>query len=171
MRSDTLYVGVDPGKSGAIAFTTDGKFMPCVRMPLTEKGKAGRVDCRAIARLLAERSVGIERIVVCVERVHSMPKQGLASTFAFGASWGMVIGLVQGLGHVLVEARPQDWQREMLRGYPTAKGPALKRQAVAAASDLWPHMAEALVVKANQGLADAALICEYGRRRLDGKAP
>ena len=166
--SGTLYVGVDPGKSGALAFTRHGEVMTCVRMPLTEKGKRGRVDCRAVARLIEHQGVGASRVVVCVERVHAMPKQGVSSTFAFGAAWGMVVGLVQGLGYVLVEAPPKDWQREMLRGYPTAKGPALKRQAVAAASDLWPHLAEALAVKANQGLADAALICEYGRRRLDG---
>ena len=77
--------------------------------------------------------------------------------------WDGIIGTFQSQYSLLAYTRVPvvRWKREML---PSAEERASKAGAVARARQLWP----ALRLKDSEhGIADAALIAEYGRRLMD----
>jgi len=70
--SDTLYLGIDPGQAGGLAgFDGKGVVIVCIPMPDTRKQV---YDC------LYKLGFSYKRRIAAVEKVHSMPKQGVAST-------------------------------------------------------------------------------------------
>lgn len=90
--------------------------------------------------------------VVVVEKVHSMPGQGVHSVFSFGKSYGILIGVATGLSHPLVKITPQKWkQANGLIG----KDKDASRQL---AMELWPQHADRFKRKMDDGRAEAALI-------------
>jgi len=87
-----------------------------------------------------------------IEQVHSMPKQGVASSFKFGRSYGFLLGLLTGLKIPYTMVTPQKWQKAL--GCLTHGD---KNVSKAAAQRRWP------TEKWTHAIADAALIAEYGR--------
>ncbi len=142
-HSDDLYLGVDPGKSGAFAIVdADGAFVEAMRLdqPLQD-----------IARWLGSNFPRIR--FAMLERVSSRPGQGVSSTFKFGQSFGHCEALLAAycIPHELVT--PTTWQRKMkcLSG-------GDKKVTKAAALRLWPKD------KITHREADAMLLAEYCRR-------
>jgi hypothetical protein len=84
-------LGIDPGLSGACAyyFPSAPDRVAAEDMPVV----AGAVDCATLAARIAQMAPSL----AVVERVASMPKQGVASTFKFGASYGAVLGVLAAL--------------------------------------------------------------------------
>jgi hypothetical protein len=139
-------IGIDPGASGAIAIIWNGE-LKTVRMSNTEHDVSdflsywhNQTGCTSFAFL---------------EKVHSMPKQGVSSSFKFGASYGFLKGLLVGMQIPFEEVSPQKWQKAM--GCMTKGDKNVSKQA---AQRLFP---EEKVVHAT---ADAMLIAEYCRREL-----
>ena len=123
---------------------------------------AGEVDAKGIADLLRTWNLKTEteRTTVVLEQVGSMPGQGVASTFKFGKSFGILIGVAQALDMPTERVRPQKWKKEFeLIG----KDKDASRHK---ATELWPDMAEKWKLKKDNGKTDAALIAEWGRRTL-----
>jgi crossover junction endodeoxyribonuclease RuvC len=85
------YLGIDPGLSGALAFyDVQAQTLEVMDMP-TFNIKRGRsvkreIDYYNMATIIDGRARQIRLAVV--ESVHSMPKQGVSSSFAFGESFG-----------------------------------------------------------------------------------
>ena len=48
-----------------------------------------------------------------IERVHSMPGQGIASTFKFGENYGLIQGLIIAMGIPYDFVSPNKWQTEV----------------------------------------------------------
>ena len=48
-----------------------------------------------------------------IEQVHSMPKQGVASSFKFGRHYGFLLGVLTALGIPYQTVTPQKWQKAM----------------------------------------------------------
>lgn len=99
-----------------------------------------------------------------VEHVGSMPGQGVTSMFNFGMGWGLVRGILAGLGIPYELVRPQAWKKVMLAGMP-------KDSEYHVASRLWPTVnwkPTARHKNFHDGWVDAALISEFGRRRYGG---
>ena len=145
-------IGIDPGATGAIVLLENGEPIEWTEMPIVKIGSATRVNAAALTDFIA--SCCCEHIYV--ESVHSMPKQGVASSFNFGHSTGTVMGVLgaMGLPHTLVT--PQAWKKSAgLIG--TDKDAARAR-----AIQLWPRWAELNKKAKGQALADAALIARYG---------
>ena len=88
---------------------------------------------------------------VAIERVHSMPGQGVSSSFKFGQSYGTVRGFF-GASFQVIHAQPSVW-----KGHFTLNGKD-KDVARARAIERWPAMAHMLARKKDIGRADAALI-------------
>ncbi len=140
-----LFIGIDPGKSGGIAFITqDGKAW-AFKMPETERDIWDHL--RAYSGSMDYDPVAL------IESVHAMPGQGVTSTFTFGQGFG-------GLRMALVAAEirfetitPQKWQKGMscLTG-------GDKNVSKAKAQQLFPDL------KITHAIADALLIAEYNRR-------
>ena len=152
-----IWVGIDPGLDGGLAaITPDGLSLAV--MPTVPVGERRQLDEQAVVSWLLQHRPGR----VCIEQVGARPGQGVVSMFTFGTGWGLVRGICAGLGLPYVLVRPQEWQKEMLAGQP-------KGSEYLVASRLWPY-ADWRVSERSQrnhdGLVDAALICEFGRRRL-----
>lgn len=145
-------LGIDPGASGAIVLLENNEPIEWTEMPTVKIGSSTRVNAAALADFIA--SCCCEHVYV--EAVHSMPKQGVASSFNFGHSTGTVMGVLGAMGmpHTLVT--PQAWKKSAgLIG--TDKDAARAR-----AIQLWPRWTELNKKAKGQALADAALIARYG---------
>lgn len=144
MTEETLYIGCDPGKSGAIAvLTADGRVVVVVRLDTTEH------DIVESLRMVIEGRT----CRATLERVSAMPKQGVSSTFKFGASYGFLRGMLVALQIPFEEVTPQKWQQAM-----KCRSGGDKNVTKAAAQRKWPK--ENIV----HATADALLIAEYCRQ-------
>ncbi len=161
-------MAVDPGITGGIAFMRDDGFvMDFMKMPVKPVLKEGKktskriIDIAAVAALIARYEPG----QVFIEQVHAMPRNGAVSMFTFGMGYGMILGLSLAL-EALLETKlvtPQRWQGFLYgKGY----GPDLctKGRAYKKFSELWPDLVRDGV--SHDGIVDACLIAEYGRRQL-----
>lgn len=110
------YVGIDPGKSGAIASV--GEINDAIKMPLQGKD----IDCKAIADFLLR--VKPESIVL--EKVGAMPGQGVTSMFNFGKFYGIIIGIIETLGFSYQLVTPQKWKKHILEGTKKDKDAAIE---------------------------------------------
>lgn len=101
-----IFIGVDPGFSGAIAVVTKSGR----RIVL---GDIFRIDGvpHAAAKFLA--SIKDKVIGCCLEDVHAFPKQGVSSTFKFGKSFGQCIGMLAAFGIPYRLVAPTKWQRHI----------------------------------------------------------
>jgi crossover junction endodeoxyribonuclease RuvC len=140
MNAD-LFLGLDPGKSGGLALVS-GDFAQAWKLDQTEAD---------VADILRTHKDAIR--FGFIEAVHSMPGQGVSSTFKFGASYGFLRGLLVALKIPFTEVRPQAWQKTI--GALT-KGD--KNVTKAKAQQLWPEL------KITHAIADALLIAECCRR-------
>lgn len=170
-----IYVGIDPGITGAFALL-DGKQAtmlfdtPTILVERPGKKTPRRdYDCAGMAALL--RALDPVDTVVCIEHVQGgvpvkrkpgpdgEPAQGspgAAGAFRYGSGWGMWLGALAAfkLKHMLV--RPQRWQSVMLTGH--AKGKGVAR---IVASQLF---AGADLGRKDDGRSCALLMAEYARR-------
>lgn len=98
------YIGIDPGASGGIAIVC-GLGVSSWKMPETER------DIYELIESLKVWSGDLSTAVI--ERVHSMPRQGVASTFKFGVGYGGLRMALIASGIPWHEVTPQRWQRDM----------------------------------------------------------
>jgi crossover junction endodeoxyribonuclease RuvC len=120
-------------------------------------GKTKReLDAHALARLIGDRRPGH----AFVELVGAMPGQGVSSVFAFGKSFGVVIGVPAALGVPFTLISPQVWKGAL--GVSAGKDGAR-----ACASQLMPAAAHHWTLVRDDGRAESALIGMYGLRQLD----
>lgn len=146
-----LHIGIDPGASGGIAFIPDNNTAKAWadKMPST---LADLYDtfCSPENGVLAG---DCHYIHACLERVHSMPGQGVASSFKFGQGFGHLEMALTAARIPFTYVTPQKWQKELqcLTG-------GDKNVSKARAQQLFPHL------KITHALSDALLIAEYCRR-------
>lgn len=159
-----LVLGIDPGLSGALALYDAGTgALELVDVPTFDMAKAGKakrvVDVATLARTIdawAKRSP-----TVWIERVGSMPGQGVASAFDFGCTYGLLIGVCAASFLPMERVTPQVWKKALgLRG-----GVENKDESRARASALMPRHSHLWPLKKHDGRAEAALIALYGARQ------
>ena len=94
-----IYVGIDPGKNGAMA--------------IIYPNKTKLIDYSLPTYVFYLRKFQLEEkeFKVIVEKVHSMPGQGVASTFSFGENFGKIQGILEALEIPYELVPPQVWQR------------------------------------------------------------
>ena len=169
-----IYIGIDPGLTGAIAAVhviDRTEILSRVEdMPFKasresgEKGKSKRtvnkrVDGLQLSNMLEKMCEGADgaggRARVYIEEVWSNPNQGVSSMFSFGFSYGVAVGVVEGMGFEPVLVRPGKWKKvfgliggEKVDSIPTAVG-------------MYPELADRLARKKDDGRADALLIATY----------
>jgi crossover junction endodeoxyribonuclease RuvC len=149
----TCILGIDPGVSGAIAFyfseTPDRIAVEDV--PVV----AGEIS----AALLADRIKAFSPSIAIIERVASMPKQGVKSMFNFGVSFGQARGVVGALNIPLHYVTPAKWKKH----FSLSSDKELSRKL---AIHLFPACAASFALKTKDGRAEAALIARYGFETL-----
>jgi crossover junction endodeoxyribonuclease RuvC len=152
MSVERCILGIDPGISGAIAFYFPG--VPA-RAPRTFRSRPARSTPPAWRSRIRK----MRPDVAVIERVSSMPGQGVASTFKFGASFGVVCGVLATLEIPCHRVSPAVWKRHF-------RLPANKEASRALALRLFPATAEHFSRKKDHGRAEAALIARYGSEVL-----
>jgi crossover junction endodeoxyribonuclease RuvC len=152
-----VYIGVDPGQSGAIAAVTARE--------LTGRGRLVWVEDMPdplSGALIAELLDGEEVDTAVVEQVSAMPRQGVSSTFKFGKNYGIVLGALGALRIPIVHVTPAVWKRTM--GVKADKDTARRM-----ACDLWPASADLFARKKDDGRAEAALIALWLMQQRQGR--
>jgi len=147
-----LYLGIDPGFSGAWGLIDHhGKYHSCGDMLNNSKHILSRY-------VHAEISQAIDRqdIQGVIESVHSMPGQGVSSSFKFGIAFGMAIAIMERINCPWMLVTPQKWKKEM--GLT-----ADKNESLAMARELWPNAP--LARKMDNGRAEALLMAEWLRKQ------
>lgn len=160
------FIGVDPGQGGAIAIlSADGSWKFLADWPGDETSVAHCLKVKIMAALLEAD------FIAAIEDVHSMPKQGVASTFKFGINFGIWRGVFAFAAIPFCLVKPPVWQKGNLRIddgskiRETKKGPKrvidTKIASLVGARRRWPD-AE-LHLKKHHGRADALWIAEWLR--------
>ena len=151
-----LFVGIDPGMSGAIvALSSDGAYHAHALMPTMKKGAANRVNGAELAFVLQDLML-VGDVSVTVESVHSMPGQGVSSSFSFGHSLGVIEGVVAALRLPYQMVTPQSWKKQFgLLGTD-------KDAARVLAIRQFPSIRELSLKGKGQAIADALFIAKAG---------
>lgn len=151
-----IYIGIDPGKSGALAVIHTLKDCTKVRT-VTFDEDAYAEELRKVAQFI-ELS-GDEAFAV-VEKVSAMPGQGCVSMFSFGQNFGFIQGLLKSLRIPFDLVRPQTWKSAMgCKSDKTTSIEVCKR--------LFPNVSLKRTEKCkvdDDGLAESLLLAEFGRR-------
>lgn len=150
-----IYIGIDPGKSGALAYIDrTGHGVAVEVVPFNED------EYKRVLSCISES--GTENVRCCIERVSAMPGQGVTSMFNFGKGFGWVLGLLDAyrLSYELIT--PQKWKREF--GVTSDKNTS-----IAVCKRLFPTVSllpTERCRKDNDGMAEALLMAEYARRKM-----
>lgn len=145
-----IYIGIDPGKSGAMAIIRSDMDKPVI---------IGFDEEAYVEALLL---VNNKYAKVCVEHVGAMPGQGVTSMFNFGQNFGYIRGLLEALQVPYELVRPQKWKKEF-----SITGD--KNSSIEVCKRLFPGVdlrRTDRCRKDDDGLAEALLIAEYARRHL-----
>lgn len=148
------FMGIDPGQNGSICTVLENG-MPGVilGMPKTEADIYTELKCIS------------GRVRYClIEKVHSMPGQGVASTFKFGVGYGGLRMALICLKIPFDEVLSRAWQRGLgiTPRMKTESRALWKNRLKAKAQQLFPLRLEDITL----ATADGLLIAEYCRRTM-----
>lgn len=149
-------LGIDPGQNGGVAFFNfETRVLDSVHpMPLNPDKS---VDVYALALLIETKAVLVRLAVI--EKVSSMPGQGVASTFKFGFHYGIVFGVVAAHRIPIVDVVPSVWKSKLNLSHD-------KKKSLAMASNHFPEHEKEFRRNKDDGKAEAALLAEYGAKLL-----
>ena len=166
--SSTLYMGIDPGRQGAVVLLRgDGTLAGVTKLPHVGKD----LDLRALSvwleSLCEEGGCSIDSISAVVEALGARPspKMGAGSAITMGKNWGRMDGFLTGLACRYDVVQPKRWQAEVCPG-----GGDPKPRSIAACKRLLPtlDLTPGRKVKPDDNIADAGLIAEFCRRIFGG---
>lgn len=150
-------IGIDVGLTGGLAFLTDNKVNACPVPIINTKKRI--VDWKKVV----SKIVKFKPNVIVIEKVHSMPKQGVASSFRFGEQFGAYQGIAIALGISLILVTPQEWKKRVMVGYDWKGNKEMSINYIQQKypkTNLYPTKRSR---KPSDGMADAVCIAEYGR--------
>ena len=166
------YIGVDPGKSGAITeLYEDGSIAQIYDMPLTpDKSKVSNTELTKIFRRYNSH------VVFVLEESHAMRftdkdgqerSQSVSSMLTYGKHWGVLLGLILMTGARYHTITPQQWQTKF-----KVKGKQRGYNSVSIAQKIFPnHLYLPFAEKNNRakngiklfdGRSDSALLARWG---------
>ena len=149
-----IYIGIDPGKNGGIAkINTDTGFVKTVTF--SEESLISELE----GYFMFDKSP-----LRCVlEKVNAMPGQGVVSMFNFGQNYGFIQGVLKAYSIPYELVPPQKWKKEF-------SCTSDKNTSIEVCKRLFPNVnlkATERCKKDHDGIAEALLIAEYGRRHYN----
>lgn len=138
------FIGIDPGMSGALACIDGDSVSATPFKNLTEKD---------ISELFSVVKSTSDTVFAIIESVHSMPRQGVASSFKFGMNFGMLKAFLHANNIPFELKTPQRWQKDM-----ECMTGGDKNVTKAKAQAMFPN------IRITHAIADALLLAEYCRR-------
>lgn len=149
MSTDKIYVGIDPGAKGAIAYIEPNK-VTIIDMPQPEE-----------ALMFFSHINPKDNYNVGIELVHALPGQSCTAMFTYGENFllAKLLGLWYNRSPVMIP--PQRWKKHY--GLKRAEGESkaeFKRRSVDLARKLYPDLTDILKYS-KDGRAEALLIAHY----------
>lgn len=162
---DQIYVGIDPGQTGAIAILDDrGSLIDCLDLPVMG-GEPLILELQSILTAHAPA----EWTMVAIEEPFANQRASSISQLNQGILYGILLGALQSAGHPIERIKPQRWKSEMSVPMGSKYTPKEKKElARKRASDLWPESAHFWAEAKRHDRAEAALLAECLRRRVTG---
>lgn len=158
---NTVWIGVDPGLSGAVAVVIDGALHGLFDMPTRDAGGRERVDAGALAALLLPFA-DTARLVLEEPIPVGPPK---VSYLSQGQNVGVVAGVAGALGIPVIWTHPLSWKRTMCvtTKHATANGFAdLKAYSRHTAAVLFPGHASHFSRARDHDRAESVLLAVWG---------
>lgn len=150
------FIGCDPGVSGALVCISDDGFEI---IPYDEENYREALDRWAK-----------DDCVMAIEKVGSMPGQGVSATFNFGTNWGFIRGMCYAFRIPVQLITPQTWKKEFGLNLGKKYSKADKKaKTIQTAKEMFPDISLKKTSKCrtdDDGIADALMIAEFCRRRL-----
>lgn len=151
-----MIIGIDPGFSGAIAFLNKNKLI-VMDLPLRKIMDRTQINARILT--ITIQSCLSEISFAAIEDVHSMPEQGIASTFRFGYNAGILLGVLEALNIKVLRVKPAVWKGGLGLD-------ADKKKSLILARKLFPHNSSDFQRFKDDGRAEAALIAYYAQKNF-----
>lgn len=143
-----IWIGIDPGAKGALALVSENQAEVFPFDP----------DFY-IQRLRETRE---HECICCIEAVHSITGQGIASSFKFGQTYGWLLGMLDAIGIPYQPITPQKWKKEF--GLTSDKA-----QSVEVCRRLYPDVGLKRTERSKKdddNLAEALLLATYAKRKF-----
>lgn len=144
-----IYIGIDPGKNGGIAFIEDSGEILHLNV----------FDENYLISMIKHCSGNMKCVL---EKVNAMPGQGVVSMFNFGQNYGFIQGVLKAYNIPFELVPPQKWKKEF-------SVTSDKNTSIEVCKRLFPSVnlkATDRCKKDHDGMAEALLLAEYCRRKL-----
>ena len=152
-----IFLGIDVGKGGGMGIIIEHGKKSCRR---AIKYVPDHNILRDVLENLIDGRDGYPQIYCLIEKVHSMPKQGVKSTFSFGENYGFWKGLLCGLDIYYKEITPQAWMKYFkIPKFQSKK--ERKNYIKSLAHEKFP------VINMNLYIADACMIAQYCKENFN----
>ena len=151
-----FFGGVDPGKTGALAIISeDENFIHIIDWdePPILWGNLTKFPNWAHTKM------------VVIEKVHSMPGQGVSSSFKFGTNYGQWQMALSALSVPYAEITPQRWRKILDSSVPTKPSKEDLRQF---ALRRFPKATDFISKKRDEGRAEALIIALFAKSLIKG---
>lgn len=169
------FIGIDPGLSGAISILVPNQNPILSAMPIFAKEE---LDVKAIVEMIYH----YENIHVIIEDVHSIFGASAGANFSFGFGCGSLFTLLKITDIPFTKVSPKTWQKEMWQGVKPVEmltkeknkdgSPKYKIDTKATSLLAVRRLFPTIDLRANErckvphnGIVDALLMAEYGRRK------
>ncbi|MCK4792363.1 MAG: hypothetical protein KAV87_52015 [Desulfobacteraceae bacterium] len=145
-----IYIGIDPGMSGAIAsINEDGGSLLVEDCPQNN-------DSVEMYRIL--KRLYSDDAMVAIEKPVAF-KMGRTSALNYGTNFGIWLGIISAMRIAFETVSPQKWQKGLFKKTDGAG----KERSLKVARRLWPNAD--LRYKKHHGRSDALLIADWLRRQ------
>ena len=120
-----VYVGIDPGIDGAIAFYRPPYVPAIFPLPLIEHStNRYEIDTAELLGILS--TYPVEKVArITIEEVGGSPTFGGSRAFNFGKTYGQLLAVIEMFGASSLRVRPQTWKRSVLVGTDHSKAAAI----------------------------------------------
>ncbi len=160
------YLGIDPGVNGAIAVICDTTVI-VIDLPIVKVKRKGGTkseynlpELRSLLRVFRNEpfcTVVIEEALVQIAGKGS----NAYTAYRVGVGYGMLVGMLAGLGLPYEKVHPTVWKRAMGLLKKDKEDSRLKALGMFPQADI--------LRKKDEGRSEALLLAEYCRRRCNGK--
>jgi crossover junction endodeoxyribonuclease RuvC len=164
-----MFIGIDPGIAGAVAFV-DGATGKASVFDLPIRAAERRIDGLALALLMREHAPASVGGRVFLEKLHARASGGgMVQMGSMMKTVGIIIGAIDCTKFPLVEVIPQTWKRmfgliEAPGAFRVKKTDAERKAgSLAVARRLYPSLEAELRRAKDDGRAEALLIAHWGR--------
>jgi len=174
------YIGIDPGKNGAIVCLKNGEIVLKEVIPLI----GTELDICKLCQIIG--SYRLPETHIFIEDVHAIFGSAAGATFSFGFVCGAIQAVVIAMQIPFILVQPKVWQKVAYQGIPEIRKPSIlikkgkragqsmqgkrdcKKMSELAVKRLFPNVdlrANERCKISHNGIVDALLIAYYGMTR------